>query len=336
MNLSRSRASRLFPVVALAAFALALTGCGSSSGSDTTPATSATETTAASSSPSESTAMGSGDVTIAAFNFGESKIIASMYAAVLDKAGYNADVKELTTREVVQPALQKGEVQVAPEYVGTLTEFLNKAANGPQAKPMASGDLDATVTALRSLAEPLNLTVLEASPAADQNAFAVTQEFATKNNLTTLSDLAAYSKSNDVTLGGPPECPTRPFCQQGLENTYGMKFAGFKSLDTGGPLTKKALQQGSIDVGLVFSSDGGVSALGLQVLDDDKKLQTVDNIIPVVSGDLGSQAPLVDALNGVSAALTTDELIELNKAVDIDRKDPKTVAEDYLRSKGLL
>ncbi len=101
--------------------------------------------------------------------------------------------------------------------------------------------------------------MLEPSPAADQNAFAVTREFAEENDLTALSDLADYE--GELRLGGPPECPERPFCQPGLEETYGIEFDEFISLDAGGPLTKQALKQGRIDVGLVFSSDGSLATL---------------------------------------------------------------------------
>ncbi|MEZ5117909.1 MAG: ABC transporter substrate-binding protein [Candidatus Nanopelagicales bacterium] len=311
---------------------LALAACGGSSDSGSSSSAAATSESAAASSEA---APAGGPITVAAFNFGESKILAQMYAAVLEKAGYEPEVKELTNREVVQPALQGGEVQVVPEYAATLTDFLNAAANGPDAPSQASGDLDTTMTALRALAEPVGVTVLDASPAADQNAFAVTAEFADANGLTTLSDLATWSQSNDLVLGGPPECVERPFCQPGLEETYGMVFSDFKSLDAGGPLTKQALSQGQIGVGLVFSSDGGVAALDLAVLEDDKQLQKTDNIVPAVNSAVVTQE-LTDALNAVSAALTTDDLIELNKAVDIDRKDPKDVAVEWLTAQGLL
>ncbi|MFN2536697.1 MAG: glycine betaine ABC transporter substrate-binding protein, partial [Mycobacteriales bacterium] len=107
--------------------------------------------------------------------------------------------------------------------------------------------------------DPMGLTALEPSPAADQNAFAVTKNFAEANNLTKLSDLKRVTTK--LVLGGPPECTTRPFCKPGLEKTYGLTFAGFKTLDAGGPLTKAALKDGSIQVGLVLSSDGSLGTL---------------------------------------------------------------------------
>jgi osmoprotectant transport system substrate-binding protein len=318
----RGRGRRLVLAAALTVVGLGLAACSSSSGGSSS----------ASTSPSAG-----GPVVVAAFNFGESQLLASMYAQVLDKAGYQATVKSIGAREVVEPALEKGSagggVDVVPEYLATFTEFLNKKVNGADAAAKASGDLQATLTAAQALAGPRGLTVLQPSQAADQNAFAVTKDFATKNNLTTLSDLAGYT--GPLVLGGPPECPQRPYCQPGLEKTYGLKFTGFKSLDAGGPLTKKALQQGQIQIGLVFSSDGGIDAFGLKVLTDDKHLQNADNVVAVVNTKVASDA-LTAALNGVAAALTTDELIAMNKQVDIDGADPAKVATDWLKSKSLI
>ena len=201
---------------------------------------------------------GSGKIVIGAFNFSESQTLANLYAEASRAAGFDATVKTVGNREVVEPALEKGELDVVPEYVGTLTEFINKAENGADAEPVASGDLDATVQELRGLGEQVGLVFGEPSQAADQNAFAVTQGFADEYGVTTLSELAEACSSGLV-LGGPPECPERPFCQPGLEETYGLTFDSFSSLDAGGPLTKTALQQGKITVGLVFSSDAALS-----------------------------------------------------------------------------
>jgi osmoprotectant transport system substrate-binding protein len=202
---------------------------------------------------------GSGKLVIGAANFNENKILANLFKLALDQAGFQASVKPVTNREVYEPALERGEISVVPEYVGTLTEFLNKKANGPDATALASSDVEKTVTALRGLAEKKGLTVLEPAEAADQNAFAVTKTFATENKLSKLSDLKAYK--GKLVLGGPAECPTRRFCQPGLEKTYGLTFDSFVSLDAGGPLTKTALKTGKIQLGLVFSSDASLAQL---------------------------------------------------------------------------
>lgn len=202
---------------------------------------------------------GKGKVVVGAANFGENQVLAALYVGALKAAGFDASVKPVTNREVYEPALERGQLDVIPEYVGTLTEFLNKKANGPTAAAKASADLGATVTALRALAGAKGLTVLTPSAAADQNAFAVTKTFAKANGLAKLSDLKNVKTA--LVLGGPPECPKRPFCQPGLEKTYGVSFASFVSLDAGGPLVKTALKQGKVQVGLVLSSDGSLASL---------------------------------------------------------------------------
>jgi osmoprotectant transport system substrate-binding protein len=200
---------------------------------------------------------GSGKVVVGAANFSENQILANLYVEALKAAGFDASVKPVTNREVYEPALERGQLDVVAEYVGTLTEFLNKKAGGKDAPAKASSDLAATTKALTALAAPRGLTVLTPSPAADQNAFAVTKTFATAHKLTKLSDLKGYT--GELVLGGPPECPTRPFCRPGLEQKYGLKFTGFQRLDAGGPTTKAALKSGKIQLGLVFSSDGSLS-----------------------------------------------------------------------------
>jgi osmoprotectant transport system substrate-binding protein len=317
--------SHLAVAAVAVAGALTLAACGSSS----SPGSTASGTSSAGGNNKP--------IVVASFNFGESQLLAAMYVDVLKKAGFDASTKSLGAREIVEPALEKssanGGVDVVPEYLSTFTEFLNVKAHGKNAPPMASPDVNATLANAKTLAANVNIDVLTPSAATDQNAFAVTKDFATKNNLTKLSDLASYS-GGPLVLGGPPECPTRPYCEPGLEKTYGIHFTGFKSLDAGGPLTKKALQQGKIQVGLVFSSDAGIEVYGLQVLDDDKHLQNVDAIVATVNKSVDSPA-LDAALNGVAAALTTDELVQLNKMVDVDGQDPATVAQQWLSSKGL-
>ena len=202
---------------------------------------------------------GSGKIVVGAANFGESQILANLYVLALKAAGFQASVKPVTNREVYEPALEHGQLDAFPEYVGTLTEFLNKKAAGPSAPAKASSDLTATLAALKGLAGPKGLSVLTPAAAADQNAFAVTKNFAVANNLTKLSDLK--NVKTQLVLGGPPECPTRPFCQLGLQKTYGLTFSSFVSLDAGGPLTKTGLKTGRIQIGLVLSSDGSLGSL---------------------------------------------------------------------------
>ncbi|MGY1828549.1 MULTISPECIES: glycine betaine ABC transporter substrate-binding protein [unclassified Blastococcus] len=198
---------------------------------------------------------GSGPIVVGAGNFTESTVLATIYADVLTAAGFDASVREAGNRELYLQALRNGEIQVFPEYLATVTEFLE----GDDATQVASGDVEATVAALEPLATEAGLVFGEPSEAADQNAFAVTQAFADELGVTTLSELAEACDDGSLVLGGPTECPTRPFCQPGLEETYGLEFDSFRELDTGGPLTKAAIQQGEVSIGLVFSSDGALA-----------------------------------------------------------------------------
>ena len=201
---------------------------------------------------------GSGKVTVGGQNFSEGKILANIYVTVLKAAGFDAEFKAVGNRELYLRDLGSGAVDVMPEYVGTLTEFLNKQQNGANAPAKASGDLDQTVTALRDLGTKANLVFGTPAQAADQNAFAVTKAFADANGLVTLSDLASKCAGANIVLGGPTECQERPFCKPGLEQTYGLKFSSFVTLDAAGPLTKTAIRQGRVQIGLVLSSDGGL------------------------------------------------------------------------------
>ena len=270
-------------------------------------------------------------VVVGSAPFSESVIVANMYAGALQNEGYQVTVRKgLGQREIYLPALQKGGadngIDLVPEYVGTLLEFVNKNANE------ASGDLNDSVAKLRTRLDSIGLTALNPSPAADQNAFAVTKATADRLKIKKLSDLTP-AMAGQLTLGAGPECPTRPFCQPGLEKTYGLKFKAFRSLDSGGAKTMEALASGDIDVGLVFSSDGAVAARNLVVLEDDKKLQTVDNLIPAIRKDVVND-DIRSVLNKVSAEMTTDDLIQLNRRADVDKADPEALAKEWLQQHG--
>ena len=138
-----------------------------------------------------------------------------------------------------------------------------------------------------------------------------------------------------LTLGGPPECPKRPFCIPGLKETYGVEFADFKPLDVGGPLTVKALDSGQVDVGLLFSTSSAIEANDFVLLEDDKNLQTAESITPVVGADV-LDPTIEELLNRVSGALTTEGITELNGRVELETEKPEDVAADFLEQEGLL
>jgi osmoprotectant transport system substrate-binding protein len=332
MNLLRHTKVVSLGVTGLA-LAAALAGCGSSSSGSSPSAGSSVSASAASGPALCGGAKGSGNVTLAAFNFSESETLANIYAAALRECGYTVTVKDLASREVIYPALKKGDFAAVPEYAATLTDFINDQQNGANAPTKASGNINVTIAHLRAEL-PSTLAALTPAAATDKNAFAVTKAFASAHHITTLSQLGAYSKSHPLKLGGPPECKTRPFCQPGLEKTYGMKFSSLTTLDAGGPLTIKAIKTGKVDVGLVFTSDPTPAANGLTVLTDDKNLQASDNIVPVVQQKYATGA-FANALNAVDQKLSQSVLIGLNKAVEVNRDPISSVATAFLKQEGL-
>jgi len=202
---------------------------------------------------------GSGDITVGAANFSESATLGEIYGQVLTAAGFKVKVQQIGNRELYEPALEKGEISVVPEYAATLATFLQGKVDKAGKDP-SSSDLTTTVTNLTALGEKVGLVFGKASAAQDQNAFATTTAFSDKYGVKTLSDLASKCSGAATVLGGPAECPQRPKCQQGLVDVYNFQAGKFSSLDAGGPLTKTALKQATISVGLVFSSDGALAA----------------------------------------------------------------------------
>jgi osmoprotectant transport system substrate-binding protein len=278
-----------------------------------------------------------GTLVVGAAAFTESKVLAELYAQLLGDAGYKTSITTVKNRELYEPSLEKGEIDVVPEYAATLAEFLNAKVNGPKApeeKPVASGDVTSTVQELTKLAEPLGLKVLPVGEAVDQNAFAVTKEFAEKNKLKTLSDLGRSKRPVKIAAGD--ECEVRPFCAPGLKKTYGIDVTGIDPKGVGTPQAKQAVKDGEDDMVLTYTTDGTLESYGLVLLEDDKKLQNADNILPVVNAKDAGSAEIADVLAGLTKALTTEDLAELNRKVDSERAKPADVAKAYLESEGLL
>jgi osmoprotectant transport system substrate-binding protein len=283
-------------------------------------------------SGSSTSAVPSGpEIKIGAQNFGESAILSQIYGQALQAKGYK--VKQVSlggARDIVYKSFDAGDINLTPEYAASALEFLNKQAGE------ATPDADETVAKLREQLKAKGLTALDPSPAVDSNAFVVTKETADKNGLKNISDLKKIE--SNAKFGGPPDCPTNPFCLGGLKDRYGIDLTkNFKSYDFGGPLTKQALKSGEIDVALLFSTDGAIADNGWVVLKDDKGLINADNVVPVLTNELVSKygSAFTDLLNQVSAAITTSELTEMNKRSDIDKEDADTIAKDFLQSKNL-
>ncbi|GAA2287064.1 glycine/betaine ABC transporter substrate-binding protein [Streptomyces ruber] len=277
---------------------------------------------------------GKGELVVGAAGFTEAKVMGELYKQLLSDAGYDATVRTVENREIYAPQLEKGAIDVVPEYAATLAEFLNLDENGPDAEPVASSDVDATVAALRKLAEPRGLKVLPPGEAVDQNAFAVSREFAEEHNLKTLSDLG--ESGVEVRIAAGDECETRPFCAPGLEKTYGIDVAGIDPKGVGTTQAKQAVKNGTDQLVLTTTTDATLDNFDLVLLEDDKRLQNADNVLPVVNAKDAGDQEIADVLGKLTDTLTTNDLAELNRKVDEERQKEADVAAEYLESKGLI
>ncbi|WP_405839711.1 ABC transporter substrate-binding protein [Streptomyces platensis] len=274
------------------------------------------------------------ELTIGSAGFTESELLAQMYAALLDHAGYRTHVVTVGNRELYEPALEVGQIDVVPEYAATFADWLNAKNKGSKAAPVASPDIETTMAALRRLAGPRGLTVLPAGRAVDQNAFAVSADYARKHHLKTLSDLGRAKLP--VRLAAGDECVQRPFCAPGLKKRYGINITTIDPKGVGTTPAKQAVQNGQDQMVLTTSTDATLDRFGLVLLTDDKKLQNADYVLPVVNRARAGGAGPAAALNRLHKVLTTADLAYLNEQVDSWRRLPADVARNYLKSKGLL
>jgi osmoprotectant transport system substrate-binding protein len=268
-------------------------------------------------------------ITVGSFNFGESELLAELYAQALEASHYSVRrAFGLGAREFVAPALAKGLVELVPEYAGTAVQFFSVGSASPVADEAATHDALIQATAGH------HITVLDASPAQNANAFVVTRQLADRLGLRSLSDGARVAP--ELTLGGPPECPSRRSCLVGLEDAYGWKIGRFVTLDAGGPITLQALTDGAIDVALLFSTDPAVSDERFVELADDRHLQPAENVTPLIRTEVVDRwgPKVIDVVNAVSARLTTDDLRTLNKRV-AGGAPAATVAAEWLAAESM-
>jgi osmoprotectant transport system substrate-binding protein len=270
-------------------------------------------------------------ITVGAFDFPESNILAQLYSQTLRAHGYPSGVfPDLGPREVVDPALAKGLIELVPEYAGSALEFVTAG------REQSTSNVEDTARSLSAALAPLGLVAMKPSPAQDSNAIVVTRQTADRYGLRSIGDLA--SAAPQLVFGGPPECAQRAFCLPGLRDRYGLHFKDVLRLDTGGPLTVQALAAGEVDVALLFSTDPAIVQRDLVVLNDDRGLQPAENITPVVEGasaaTLGSG--FVEVVNALSQRLTTHDLLWMNELAGYPGQTPAAVAAGWLRSQGLI
>ena len=266
-------------------------------------------------------------IVIGSTNFEEQAIVQNIWADVLEKAGYSVTVEPaLGTRAIVVPAIEKGQINLEPDYAASLLGFLH----GGNPQPAGTNIATAIPADQKALAQYW-VTVLPASKALDTNVFAVTAATAKKDHLTTLSSLKPYASK--LILGGPPECPTFAGCEPGLKKVYGLTFAGFKSLDEAGPLSVAALKNGEVQVVELFSSDGNVVNNNFVALVDNKHLEGADYIVPVIRKSVDTPG-VAKILNAIDAKLTTSAIEKLNLEVTNQQEQPAAVASAWLASVG--
>jgi osmoprotectant transport system substrate-binding protein len=264
-----------------------------------------------------------GTITVAGFSFPESSILAELYGQALTHDGYTVNYKlNLGPRPVVAPALQSGQIDIYPGYAASELEYYNHSAGEATADPVA------TTAKLNTYLGNMNAEALTPSQAFDGNAYAVTKATASKYNLKALSDLTPIA--GQLVFGAGPECPTYKFCLPGLASVYGLHFKQTLTLDTDGPATRAAFKNGSIQVGLVFSSDADLNSLGLVVLQDDKHMIAADNVVPVVRTAIATDE-VKKVLNNIDAHLTTADLVTMNGQVELLHQDADAVASAYLQ-----
>jgi osmoprotectant transport system substrate-binding protein len=309
----RSKRGLITAGAVAAAAALALAGCSSSSslsgGSGSGSSKGSTET-----------------IVVGSANFSENTILADIYGQALAANGFKVSYKpNIGARAAYIPALKSGEINLIPEYAGSILDFLN---------PKATATNPADVKGALDSALPSNLEALALSPAADSDALNVTPQFAAKNNLTSIADLANVK---NVTLAANPEFATRPDGIKGLASVYGLNNIKFKAIsDGGGPATLKALLDNTVQVADIYSTTPSILDNKLVTLTDPKSLFASQQVVPIVTKKLAN-AKLVSVLNKVSAALTTKDLLTLNSEVSGSSKtDPAVAAKSWLDKASLF
>jgi osmoprotectant transport system substrate-binding protein len=282
-------------------------------------------------SPPASAGREAAKITVGSFDFPESILLAYIYADALAAKGFHVRVMpDLGTRELVDPALINGLIQIVPEYTGSALDFLSMG------RLDATSNRAATYRSLARTAERRGLIAAQPAPAQDANAIVVTSATAAHYHLRSIADL--FRVAPRLVFGGPPECKKRADCFLGLKRVYGLRFKTFVATDTGGPVTLQALDTGQIGVALLFTTDPGIAARHLVMLTDSRSLQPAENITPLVRrSTIERYGPrLLATLNAVSAHLTTDTLRRLNGRVQRPGMNPRTVASGWLRAQALI
>ena len=307
-----------------AMLALVVSACSSGEGSGS-PAASG----GGASVPASAGGEGERSIVIGSAGFYEAQLMAEIYAQALEANGYTVERNlGIGPRDTTQPTIESGEIDLQPEYIGSLLTFLGGTA---------SGDVDATFDDLQTALGEVGLTALDPAPAQDQNAFVVRSETAEDLGLTTMSDLAA--QATDLVWGLPPECETNELCSGALEDDYGIPYGELQIEEYAAcdaPVAQ-ALNDGVVDVAELCSTQPDIERFNFVVLEDDLETQPAENLAPIVRTEWLDAAPddFVEFLNAVSAAMDTETLTSLGVDVAVDQMDVADVADQWLMDNGL-
>ena len=259
----------------------------------------------------------SSTIVIGSQSYYSNEIIAEIYAQALEGAGFTVERKfNIGQRDAYIPSLEDGSVDLFPEYTGNLLQFFDPSATATTADE---------VYAQLQEALPEGLTVLDQSPATDQDSYNVTAAFAEENDLVTIGDLAGISP---LVLGGAPELETRPYGPSGLQEVYGVTVTFNPTADT----TVAELVAGNIQVANVYSADPAIGINDLVTLEDPDGLLLASNVVPLVNAEIAAE--IADVINAVSAALTPEGLVALNVESTVDERSSADIAADWLKANG--
>lgn len=316
--MSITRRSLIGAGAVAAALSLGLAGCASSNTIGGGSSSSAAASGPAASGDAKSIVVGSA-------NFGENEILGYIYGGALANKGYTVSYKPaIGARAAYLAALKSGEINLVPEYAGSLLSYLDQSANAKSGDAVKSG-IDAKISTL-------NAKALDLAQAADSDSLNVTASFAKAKGLTSIADL---SKAGNVTLAANPEFATRPDGIKGLESVYGLKNISFKAInDGGGPTTLKALLSNQVRVADIYSTTPSIKKNNLVTLTDPKNLFASQQVVPIVSTSKAT-SDLDSIVNAVSAKLTTADLLDLNtQAAGSGKPDYQALAKAWLSKNG--
>ncbi|RWZ59485.1 ABC transporter substrate-binding protein [Labedella populi] len=267
----------------------------------------------------------SGDdaIVVGSQDYYSNEIIAEIYAQALEQGGYTVERDlRIGQREVYVEEIENGSIDLFPEYTGPLLQYW---------VPDTTARLEDDVFTALTEAAPDGLRVLEQSAATDQDAYVVTREFADRYDLATIDDLAKVTEP--LTLGGNSEGEDRPNGPKGLAATYGVDVSFTPIEDGGGPLTVKALQDGDIQLAIIYTADPSIEKNDLVALEDTKGLFLASHVVPIASDAIDDGAE--EIIDAVSAALTPEGLVALNTESVDDEAPAASIAERWLEDNPL-